>query len=100
MNFSTNLTATQGACSNSGSSIYQSVLRTSTKSYLSQSIKSKLGHKEEHENQYIWIYKVGILFKYFAMYDEARNSLWYAGYSGKSPIVNATFSKGQEATMP
>lgn len=34
------------------------------------------------------------------MCNEARNSLWYAGHSGKSPIFNATFSEGQEAMMP
>lgn len=55
---------------------------------------------KEYENKYMYIYKMRILFKYSVMYNEARSSLWYAGYSGKSPILNATFSEGQEAVMP
>jgi hypothetical protein len=64
-------------------------------SCLSQNVKSKFGHKEEHKNKCIPAHKVRILFKYFVMHNEARNSFWYAEYSGKSPVLNATFSEGR-----
>lgn len=53
----------------------------------------------EYKNKCIPIHKVRILFWYPAMHNEARNSFWYAEYSGKSPILNATFSEGKEAMM-